>query len=227
MAVINLGVQDLQDLELRFIVYHNWWQGRLESIGNRVQDSWLQHGDMEDRVYSAKNMEKHGVHHQLTAPHTLQQNGIAERGNWTIAEAAQAMMQSAGLSQAFWEFAVTTAVHVQNHAPSRVTGNISPHEWLIKQPPDISYLCIFGCLAYTHTTTQRSKFDPTSQKLVFVGYDNSTKGYKLCNPSSHKIVTSTDVVFEKIYFSSPHPEASQHTAEFHPRTSAVTATRTS
>ena len=57
-------------------------------------------------------MEKHGVHHQLTAPHTPQQNGIAERANQTIAEAAQAMMQSTGMSQAFWEFAVATAVHV-------------------------------------------------------------------------------------------------------------------
>ena len=144
-------------------------------------------------------MEKHGVHHQLTAPHTPQQNGIAERANPTIAEAAWAMMQSAGMSQAFWEFAVTTAVHVRNHAPSHVTGNISPHEWLIKQPPDLSYLHIFGCLAYAHTTTQRSKFDPTSQRL-FIGYDNSTKGYKLWNPSSHKIVITTDVMFEEYIF---------------------------
>ena len=81
-----------------------------------------------------------------------------------------------------------------------MSHNISPHEWLIKQPPDLSYLHIFGCLTYAHTMTQQSKFNPTSQKLVFIGYDNSTKGYKLWNPSSHKIVISTDVMFEESIF---------------------------
>ena len=57
-AVVNLGVQDLQDLELGFVVYHNWWRGRLDSTGNRIQDGWLQHGDVEDRVYSTKAVRK-------------------------------------------------------------------------------------------------------------------------------------------------------------------------
>ena len=48
--------------------------------------------------------------------------------------------------------------------------------------------------------TNRTKYDPTSQKLVFVGYDNSTKGYKLWNPSSKRTVISTDVVFEETVF---------------------------
>ena len=57
-AVVDLGVQDLQDLKLRFIIYHNWWRGRLDSIRKRIQDSWLQHGDVEDRVYSVKTVRK-------------------------------------------------------------------------------------------------------------------------------------------------------------------------
>jgi len=73
-------------------------------------------------------MEKQGVHHQLTAPHTPQHNGVAERANWTMAEAAQAMLQSMGMLQGFWECAVATAVHIRNCAPSHVTGNVSPHE---------------------------------------------------------------------------------------------------
>ena len=101
-----------------------------------------------------QHMEKQGMHHQLTAPHTLQQNGVVERANRTMAEAAQAMLQSTGMSQGFWECAVAIAVHVRNCAPSCVTGNVSPHEQLFGQPPDLSYLHIFGCLAYAHTMTQ-------------------------------------------------------------------------
>ena len=57
-------------------------------------------------------MEKQGVHHQLTVPHTLQQNGVAGRANQTMAEATQTMLQSAGMSQGFWQCPVATAVHI-------------------------------------------------------------------------------------------------------------------
>ena len=82
--------------------------------------------------------------------HTLQQNGIAERANWTIAEATHAMLQTAGMSQGFWECAVATAVHIWNCAPSHITGNISPHEWLLDNHP-ISHTC--GPLAVLHMPT--------------------------------------------------------------------------
>ena len=99
-------------------------------------------------------MVEQGIHHQLTAPHTPQQNGVAEHANQTVAEAARAMLQAAGMSPGFWEFTVATAVHVRNQARSWVTGYVSPHECLLKLPPDLSYLRTFGCLAYAQTNTQ-------------------------------------------------------------------------
>ena len=54
------------------------------------------------------------MRHELTVPRTPQQNGVAERANCTVAEAARAMLQAAGMSPGFWEFAVATAVHVRN-----------------------------------------------------------------------------------------------------------------
>ena len=129
-------------------------------------------------------MVQEGMHHQLMEPQTPQNNSIAECTNHT----------------GFWVFAVATATHVRNCAPSQVIKYISPHECLLNTPQDISYLHTFSCLAYTHTTMQQTKYDPTSQKLVFVGYETSTKGYKLWNPLSHSTVISTDLVFEESIF---------------------------
>ena len=43
-----------------------------------------------------------GVTHQKSAPHTPQQNGVAERGHRSIMEAARAMLFQANLSVEFW-----------------------------------------------------------------------------------------------------------------------------
>ena len=140
-------------------------------------------------------MEEQGVHHQLTAPHTPQQNGIAERANQTIAKAAWAMRQSSGLSQGFWECAVATAVHVWNHAPSRVTNYISPHEHLVGQPIFAHFW--LSCICPHHNSMKQvwSDFTETSVHRIWQFH----KGV-LWNPSSHKIVVSTDVVFEESTF---------------------------
>ena len=147
-----------------------------------------------------KFMDNKGIEHQLTAPYTPQQNGVAERANRTIVGAARALLQSAGMSNMFWESAISTAVHVRNRAPSRVNNYVSPHEKLFGQAPDISYLRTFGCLAYRHVTETRTKFDPTSECLVFTGYKGSTKSYKLWNPKAQKFIISTDVTFEETIF---------------------------
>jgi len=77
-------------------------------------------------------MENKGIKHQLTAPHTPQQNNVAEHANRTVAEAAQAMLQSAGMSNGFWECAVSTAIHVCNRAPSRVNNYIfTRNNWIL------------------------------------------------------------------------------------------------
>ena len=56
---------------------------------------------------------------------------------------------------------------------------------------------IFGCEAALTHKNQRSKLDPRSKKCIFVGYDDVMKGYRLRDPTSHKIVISRDVIFDE------------------------------
>ena len=145
-------------------------------------------------------MESNGIEHQLTAPHTSQQNGVVERTNHTIAGVARALLQSAGMPNQFWESAISTPVHVRNCTPSHVNNYVSPHEKLFSQVPNLSYLCVFGCLAYHHIMETQTKFNPTSKCLIFIGYEGSMKAYKLWDPKGQKFVITTDVIFEETTF---------------------------
>nr|GEV75486.1 copia-type polyprotein [Tanacetum cinerariifolium] len=85
-------------------------------------------------------------------------------------------------------------------------GPITPSSYDNKSPqkawnglkPTVSYLWVFGSIAYVHVLHQRLlKLDDRSEKHVFVGYDKQLKGYKLYNPVTRKVVASRDVEFDE------------------------------
>jgi len=64
------------------------------------------------------------------------------------------------------------------------------------KPADYSRLHIFGSPVYVMYNTQEvSKLDSKSRKYVFLGYADGVKGYRLWDPTAHKVVISRDVIF--------------------------------
>jgi hypothetical protein len=62
-------------------------------------------------------------------------------------------------------------------------------------------LNIFGCEAYALIPKhQRTKLDPNSKWIIFVGYGDGIKGYRLWDPTAHKITINRDVIFDESVF---------------------------
>jgi len=90
---------------------------------------------------------------------------------------------------------VQYAVYVQNMSPHAKLNRQTPHETWSGKKPCVSHLKVFGSVAYAHVPAlQRTKLEDMSKKLVFIGYDEKTKGYKLFNPITNKVLVSRDVV---------------------------------
>jgi hypothetical protein len=137
------------------------------------------------------NFKGKGIVHQFTAPYTPQQNGAAERLNRTIVEKVRAMLSDAELPRHFWAEAAMTA-----RLRSPVSGRVqTPWELFYGSKPDVSMLRVFGSTAYVHVPQEkRKKLDQVSQRGVFVGYQEITKGWRVWL-ENREIVVSRDVVF--------------------------------
>ena len=144
-------------------------------------------------------LKSKGIRHELTVPYSPAQNGVAERLNHTLMESARTMIRFAKIPDSYWGEAVATAPYIRNRVPtSAFKERVSPYEKWYQRKPDLSHLRVFGCVAYAHIPDcQRRKLDKKAEKLRFVGYSLNSKGYRLVNEKTTKVVISRDVVFNE------------------------------
>src|SRR5712672_3387371 len=158
--------------------------------------------------YMAANVKdilsQRGIEHHLTMPGTLKQNGKAERFNRTIMDKAMAMLHTAGQPNGFWEFAVSTAVHIYNRTPARTMKWCTPVEtWNPGKVPNVSYFHVFGCKAYMYIPAdKRCKLDAKAIEVTLVGYEPGSKGYWLWDKHTRSVKLSRDVTFDESCFPS-------------------------
>jgi transposase InsO family protein len=121
-----------------------------------------------------------GIKRELSTPNNPQQNGVAERKNRSVMEVVKAMIHDQDLSMYLWAEATRTAVYVQNKSPHKVLENITPEEVFSGKVSEVSHLRIFGCPVCIHIPKdKRKKLDPSSKKVIFVGYSETSKTYRV------------------------------------------------
>lgn len=150
-------------------------------------------------------LKQAGIVHQRSNNYTPQQNSRVERAQRTLVEKARSLLADANLGKEFWGKAVVTACYLMNRSPSRALNGKTPYEIWHGEQPDLSHLCVFGCPAWVHIPKEkRKKRDPKSERLVFVGYPEGRKGYRLLDSVTRRAVNSRDVHFvEKPVASAP------------------------
>jgi hypothetical protein len=139
-----------------------------------------------------------GVKRHTTTPYSPQQNGVVKRRNQTVLAMARSMMKAKGLPSRFWGEAVSTAVYLLNRAPTRAVDGRTPYEAWHGKKPEVSHLRVFGCIAHVKPTKPHSgKLEDRSTTMVFLGYEQGTKGYRVYDPVANRLQISRDVVFNE------------------------------
>ncbi|GJZ18590.1 ribonuclease H-like domain-containing protein, partial [Tanacetum coccineum] len=91
---------------------------------------------------------------------TPQQNGVDERRNRTLIEAAGTMLADSRLPTTLWAEAVNTACYVQNRVLVVKSHNKTPYELFHGRTPPLSFMRPFRCLlTILNTIDHLGKFD--------------------------------------------------------------------
>ena len=173
-------------------------------------------GEYRSKEFQAYLISK-GISHELTIPHTPEQNGVAERMNRTLQESARAMLAHAGMPNGYWAEAVSTAAYLRNRVTTSALHDKTPFELWYGKRPNVSHLRVFGCIAYAHVPDcERKKLDKKARKLRFVGYCKTSKGYRLYDENTRKLIKSRDVIFNETVFGSITEEKRKEAAKVEP-----------
>nr|GFB45122.1 retrovirus-related Pol polyprotein from transposon TNT 1-94 [Tanacetum cinerariifolium] len=89
-----------------------------------------------------------GIQHQTSVARTPEQNGVVERRNRTLVEAARTMLSAAKVSLFFWAEANATTCFTQNRSLVIPRHEKTPYHIINEQKPSVKFFHIFGLVCY-------------------------------------------------------------------------------
>nr|GEY20106.1 retrovirus-related Pol polyprotein from transposon TNT 1-94 [Tanacetum cinerariifolium] len=143
--------------------------------------------------------EEVGISHETSVARSPQQNGVVERCNRTLIEAAHTMLIYTQDSLFLWAKAVATACYTQNRSIIRLRHGKTPCELLHNKLPDLSFLHVFGALCYpTIDSENLGKLQPKADIRIFIGYTPTKKAFWIYNRRTRRIVKTIHVDFDEL-----------------------------
>ena len=110
---------------------------------------------------------------------------------------ARVMLNSKKLSSKLQAKVVNTACYTINRVYLRPSTTKTPYEIWKAKKLNLSYFHIFGCICYIlNDKEQLGKFQPKSDKSIFLGYSLNSRAYRVYNLHTQTIMESINVVID-------------------------------
>nr|GEU29207.1 hypothetical protein [Tanacetum cinerariifolium] len=143
--------------------------------------------------------KEEGIKHQTSTARTPEQNGVVERRNGTLVEAARSMLSALKLHLFFCTEAIATACYTQNRSIIILTHDKMEYHIINDRKPLIKHLHIFGYICYiTRDGKNLDKMKEKRDLCILVGYSTQSKGYRVYNKRTTMIVESIHIRFDEI-----------------------------
>ncbi|GJS28463.1 ribonuclease H-like domain-containing protein [Tanacetum coccineum] len=177
-------------------ILHDLIVGLENKLRRKVKTIRCDHGTEFKNKLMNEFCAKKGIQREYSIARTPQQNGVAERKNRTLIEAARTMLADSLLPIQFWAEAVHTACYVLNRVLVTKPQMKTPYELLMGKSPNISFMKPFGCpLTILNTMDHLSKFEGKSEEGYLLGYSTNSKGFRVYNRVTRKVQDCLHVDF--------------------------------
>ncbi|GJU73212.1 retrovirus-related pol polyprotein from transposon TNT 1-94 [Tanacetum coccineum] len=149
------------------------------------------------------------IFHQKTVLRTPQQNGVVERRNHTLVEAARTMLSFSKAPMFMWEEAVATACYTQNRSLIHTCHNKTSYELVHNKKPNLTFFGVFGSLCYpTNDSDDLGKLQPMADIGIFDGFAPSKKAYRIYNKRTRRIMETIHIQFNELTQQMAHVQLS-------------------
>nr|GFC81484.1 retrovirus-related Pol polyprotein from transposon TNT 1-94 [Tanacetum cinerariifolium] len=111
-----------------------------------------------------------GILHQTSIARTPEQNGVVERRNRTLVEAARTMLSTAKVPLFFWAKAIATACFTQNRSLVIPRHEKTPYHIINDRKSSVKFFHIFGSICYIVRDEENlDKMKEKGDECIFVG----------------------------------------------------------
>ncbi|GJX14660.1 ribonuclease H-like domain-containing protein [Tanacetum coccineum] len=129
---------------------------------------------------------------------TPQQNGVDERRNRTLIEAARTMLADSKFPTNFWAEAVNTAYYIQNRVLVVKPHNKTSYELFHDRTLTLSFMRPFRCpITILNTIDHLGKFDDKADEGFFVGYPLNSKAFRVFNSRTRIVEENLHIRFSE------------------------------
>nr|GFA70567.1 hypothetical protein [Tanacetum cinerariifolium] len=140
-----------------------------------------------------------GIQHQMSIARTPEQNGVVERRNCTLVEAAQTMLSAAKVPLFFWAEAIATACFTQNRFLVIPRHEKTPYHIINERKLSVKFFYIFGSICYIVRDGENlDKIKEKGDECIFVVYSTQSKAYRVFNKRTRVIMESIHVNFDEL-----------------------------
>nr|GEX88188.1 hypothetical protein [Tanacetum cinerariifolium] len=135
-----------------------------------------------DFIIKFLKMIQFGISHETSVARSPQQNGVVERRNRTLIEAARTML-----------------IYAQALLFLRLRHGKISYKFLHNKLHDLSFLHVFGALCYpTNDGENLGKLQPKTDIGIFIGYAPTKKAFRIYNRRTRRIVETIHVDFDEL-----------------------------
>nr|GEW07454.1 hypothetical protein [Tanacetum cinerariifolium] len=164
---------------------------------NVINLKWLWKNKCDEENTVIRNKSR--IQHQTSVARTPEQNGVVERRNRTLVEAAQTMLSAAKVPLFFWVEAIATACFTQNRSLVIPRRDKTPYHIINDRKPSVKFFYIFGSVCYILIDGENlDKMKKKGDECIFVRYSNQSRAYSVFNKRTRVIMESIHVNFDEL-----------------------------